>query len=619
MPIPSFFGPTAAKAADLLRNAAYRFGVRFSRGVDVAARIIGVAVFAAALVALTSIVIYVGFEHETVNRRLLRSLIRGSQWIFIGAAMFGAIFRNTVLSHRGGWVKRMCDVALLTTILPVIFPQIGALPPPWNFMGLRSYYFAIVGIYSVAEVSYGCMNMLGRRTNPSLILSVSFLVFIIAGTFVLMLPRCATRPVDFTDALFVAASAVSMTGLSPVDISSTFTPLGWTVIAVLMQIGALGVLTITSFFSVFFSGRPSIFNQLLMRDFIYSKSMSAIGSVLLYILAFTVTVEAAGALAIYFALPPELKPTMMQGAGTAAFHAIAAFTNSGLSTIPGGLANSYLFDGGIGIYAVMTVLILAGGIGFPNLVNFKEAIRRYLAAGRDRLLRRPRRGRPVHVYDLNTKLVLVTSGFLYVAGAVIFFLLEHGNSLADLPLGKQVMQSLFYSATARSAGFTPVNPAGFLNVTLIVLMFLMWIGGASQSMAGGIKVNAFATAMLNLRALIAGHKGIAAFGRRISADSVRRANGTIVLSLLMFVAFTVTVMLVDPQLRAKAVIFECLSALTTNGMSLGITSELSATSKVLLSMLMFIGRVGLLSVLMGLMRGCKDLSQHFPSEEIVIS
>lgn len=609
----------AGGVAGAVRKAAYRFGVRFSRGVDVASRIIGIVVFVAAVVALVSIVIYVGFEHEMVNRRLLRSLVRSAQWIFIGGIVFDSVFRFRHSLRRGNWIKKACDIALITTIIPVIFPHVATLHAPWNFMGLRAYYFAVVGLYGIAEISYGCMSLLSRRTNPSLILSASFLVFIIAGAFVLMLPKCVNRPVDFFDTLFVASSAVSMTGLTTLDISTTFTPLGWTVLAVLMQIGALGVLTFTSFFSVFFSGRPSIYNQLLMRDFIYSKSMSALVPVLLYILAFTVTIEAAGAVAIYFTLPPELKPTLAKGAGTAAFHAIAAFTNSGLSTIPGGLANRAVFDGSQAIYIVMMLLILAGGIGFPNLVNFKEAIGRWLRHLRNRLLGRNEPRRLVHIYDLNTKLVVVTTGILYVGGAVAFFLLEHNHSLAELPLGRQIVQSLFYSATARSAGFAPVNPAGFLSVTLMVLMFLMWIGGSSQSMAGGIKVNAFAASMLNLRALVCGQKGIAAFGRRISGASVRRANGTIVLSLLVFVVFTIAVMLIDPHLGAKAVIFECLSALTTNGLSLGITADLSDTSKVLLSTLMFVGRVGLLSVLMGLMHARKDLSEHFPQEEIIIS
>lgn len=602
-----------------LRTAAYRFGARFGKGIDIVGRVLAVAVFVAAVVAVVCIVIYVGYEHQAVNRRLLRSLLRTAQWIFVGSLVFDAVFSFRRAPRGGGWIKRICDIALLTTIVPLVFPQVSTLAPPWNFIGLRSYCYVVLGIYSIAEISYGCMNMLGRRTNPSLILSASFLVFILAGSFVLMLPKCATRPVDFFDTLFVASSAVSMTGLSSVDVSTVFTPLGWTVIAVLMQIGALGVLTFTSFFSVFFSGRPSIYNQLLMRDFIYSKSMSALGPVLLYILAFTVTIEAIGAVAIYFALPPEFKPTVMSGAGTAAFHAIAAFTNSGLSTVPDGMANSTIFHSGQGLYAVMMVLILAGGIGFPNLVNFKEAIGGTLRRWRNRLLRRPDRSRPAHLYDLNTKLVLVTTGVLYLGGAVVFFLLEHDGSLADLPFGKQVLQSLFYSATARSAGFAPINPAGFLNVTLMVLMFLMWIGGASQSMAGGIKVNAFAAAMLNLRGLVRGYKGVGAFGRRLSTDSIRRANGTIVLSLLMFVVFTVAVMLLEPRLGAKAVIFECLSALTTNGLSLGVTADFGDASKVLLSALMFIGRVGLLSVLMGLMRGGKDTSQCLPGEEIVIS
>ena len=202
---------------------------------------------------------------------------------------------------------------------------------------------------------------------------------------------------------------------------------------------------------------------------------------------------------------------------------------------------------------------------------------------------------------------------------MLFFILEYSHSLADLPLGKKIIQSVFYSATPRSGGFTSLNPAGFLNSTLLIIMFLMWIGGSSQSMAGGIKVNSFAAVWLNLRAIITGQKGVAAFNRRISSDSVRRANAVVVISVIAILGVTFALLLMQPELPAKAVVFESLSAITTNGMSLGITSKLCWESKLLLSVAMFSGRVGILSLLSGIGFRRHDQSSHLPTDDIIIS
>ncbi len=608
---------TLAKRLGINQGAVYRARHRLERFGGALDAIMGVVAFLGAVVAVVCLLVYFGFDNDAIDKPLIMRLLHISQAVFVLGIGVDVFFRPR---PRGltGWVHIVADGMIVLTVLPTFFPRLADLHMlGWVFH--RRFFFVAILIYSVAEICGGVMQMLGRRTNPSLILSGSFVVFILAGAFVLMLPRCHNGPMGFVDALFVASSAVSMTGLTTVDVATAFTSMGWWVLAILMQIGALGVLTFTSFFSLFFTGRPSIYNQLLMRDFIYSKSMGALIPMLLYILAFTLCVEAIGAVGIYFTLPAGLCATTAERIGCAAFHAIAAFTNSGLSTIPDGLANPALFRGNQLFYLVMTVLIFAGGIGFPILVNFKDALFQYLVDLKDFILRRPAKRRRVHIYDLNTKIVLATTVTLFIVGASAFFLLERHHSLEGMATSKQVIQSMFYSATTRSAGFAPINPAGFLNITLLILMFLMWIGGSSQSMAGGIKVNAFSTALLNLRSLICNNRGVAAFNRRISIDSVRRANGTIVLSVITLVAFTAAVVIAEPALSLKAVVFECVSAVTTNGLSLGITADLSPTSKILLSAAMFLGRVGLLSVLVGLVHKSSDTSGHFPADEVIIS
>ena len=416
----------------------------------------------------------------------------------------------------------------------------------------------------------------------------------------------------------MAASAVSMTGMSTIDSAAVFTPLGWTVIAVLVQIGALGVLTFTSFFAMFFSGRSSIYNQLLMRDFIYSKSMSSLLPVILYILLFTLSLEAIGALAIYASLPPDFLGDTGERVAFSAFHSISAFCNAGFSTLPEGMATPELLNGNQLIYIVLTVLIVAGGIGFPNLVNFKDVLAGYFKRLKGWItgIKAPRKA---HVYDLNTKLVLVMTAILFFGGALAFFALEYNGALASMPLGKKIAQSFFGSATVRTAGFSSFSIFGLGNGMFLIMMLLMWIGCSSQSMGGGIKVNTFAAVVLNLRSIIRGQKGVAVYHRTIASTSIRRANAVVVLFIFAFAVYSFVLMELEPHMRASSILFEVFSALTTVGYSTGITSDLSSASKLILASAMFAGRVGVLSILCGLIPNRPDRAHMYPTDDIIIS
>ncbi|MDE6527983.1 MAG: potassium transporter, partial [Muribaculaceae bacterium] len=260
--------------------------------------------------------------------------------------------------------------------------------------------------------------MLGKRTNPSLILSASFLLFIIIGAFLLMMPKCTINGINFVDSLFVATSAVCITGLTTVDVSQTFTPTGLVVLAILIQAGGLGVMTFTSFFALFFSGDTSIYSQLMVKDMIYSKTINALLPTLLYILGFTLMIEALGAAAIFACVHGTLGMSTEQEIVFSAFHSLSAFCNAGFSNIEGGLSNPALLHSNQSVYIVASALILAGGIGFPILVNFKTAIGR---RGRElwgKITGKGRRNNPAHLYDLNTKIVLVTTAWVGTLSAL---------------------------------------------------------------------------------------------------------------------------------------------------------------------------------------------------------
>jgi len=563
---------------------------------------------------------YFGFEHSQDTRQLLLRVLKSAQIIFIANILFNLTlnFKETMSHTR--IIKWIVDISVLLTLLPLIYPRPEQ---PWipvleHILYSHKFLFPVLAAYSSVDLSFGIIKMLGKRTNPSLILSASFLVFILAGSFLLMMPRCTVSGISYIDSLFVATSAVCITGLTTIDISQTFTPAGLLVLALLVQIGGLGVMTFTSFFALFFSGDTSIYSQLMVKDMIYSKTINALLPTLLYILGFTLLIESIGALGIFLCIHGTLGMNIEDELIFSAFHALSAFCNAGFSNIEGGLSNPLLLNSSQTVYIVASLLILAGGIGFPLLMNLRSAFTGYCRRIWNRISGQTR-PQPAHIYDINTRIVLVTTGWIFLASTVLFFLFEYDNALEGMSLRDKIIQSAFNSFVPRSSGFASVNPAGFLNITLIMFVVLMWIGGASQSTAGGIKVNTFAIMLLNLRSVVLGRDRITAFQRTISTPSIRRAQAVIGLSIVSYVIYAMLLVGFEPALSTKALLYEAASALFTVGSSLGVTPFLGAPSKLLLCTAMFLGRVGIISILVGIVGTHTDSPAKYPTDNIIIN
>lgn len=608
----------------LLRMSIHRASHRSIKAISATSASLMVLSALASVVCLVSLVIHAGYEHTVSEFIVIRRVLRFTQAIFTANVLFNLTFnlRNTIRNTK--LIKWIVDAAILLTLLPWIYPHPDNPWLPWLEQMLYSnkFLYSILAAYSVVTLSYAIFKVVSRRTNPSLLMSCSFLIFILIGSFMLMLPKCTYHDISYVDSLFVSTSAVSITGLSPIDIPSTFTPLGIFILAALIQIGALGVMTFTSFFALFFSGSASIYSQLMLKDMVYSKSLNSLIPTLLYIMAFTFAIELTGAVLIFFSIHGSLGMDISDEIAFSAFHSLSAFCNAGFSTLPDGMANPLLLHGNISIYWIMSAMIIAGSLGFPILVNFRDAITLKLRRMRRLFIQHHNEIseiRQVHTFNMNTKIVLVTFGLLFLFGAVIFFILEYDNSLTGMTLMEKITQSAFNSASPRSAGFVSVNPAGFLNITIIILLFLMWIGGASQSTGGGIKVNTFAAIWLNLRAIITETPRVTAFRRTIATGSIRRANAVVALSIISYLLFSVILLALEPHLPTKSLLFESCSALFTVGSSLGVTSQLSAPSEVILCIAMFLGRVGILSLLAGMARRHHHPEVTYPSDNIIIN
>lgn len=579
--------------------------------------------YLASILFIVGIVYEYGFPLTEVEQTKINTLYH-VVWLFFLMDVSTHLlldYQETKKTYRRfAWVLSWL---LYLSLVPVIFhrPEVdGLVLNIWEFLNGKLYHTVLLFLFSFLSLSNGIVRLLGRRTNPSLILAIGFLVIIIVGTGLLMLPRCTVNGISWVNALFTATSAVCVTGLVPIDVSTTFTTSGLVVVILLIQIGGLGVMTLTSFFAMFFMGNTSLYNQLVVRDMISSNSLNSLLSTLLYILGFTLIIESTGVLLLWWDIHGTLGMTLEEEIGHAVFHSISAFCNAGFSTFSNNLGYAPLMTGHNSFYLTISVLVILGGIGFPILVNFKNIafihLRRFWKFLRTRKVERIR---VRHLYNLNTKIVLMATFILLVLGTLSLLLLEWNNGFAGMSVADKWTQAFFNAVCPRTAGFSSVNLATFSIQSILIYMVLMWIGGAAQSTAGGIKVNAFAVAWLNLMAVLRGTDRVEVFGRELSPDSIRRSNATVVMSLGMIFIFIFLISLFEPQASLMSIAFECVSALGTVGASLGLTPLLSDESKLLISVLMFVGRVGLITLMLGIVRQKKHTKYRYPSDNIIIN
>lgn len=581
-----------------------------------------VLAFVFSVAVIVSLVLLSGFDAVSINKVLLKGIINWSLVVFALNVAFNFLFR--IWRERIPRLNIVLDILLLIVCLTLLYPHPAHPWLPWLEKILYSNYFiaAVLAACSLVSISQGVMKMIGRHTNPALLLGGSFIVIILIGTLLLMMPRCLNPGAELSvvDALFVSTSAVSITGLCPVDVSGTFTPFGILVLSLLIEAGALGILTFTSFFAIFFAGNNSIYSQFLVRDMVYTPSMNSLLPTMRYIILFTLSVELVGAILIFACVHDTLDMSLTDELIFSGFHSLTAFCNAGFSNIEGGMSNPLLLHSNQSIYIVVSILIFAGGIGFPILVNLQRAINAYCHRLFDRLRHRSS-GHviPAHLYDLNTKIVLYTTLVVFIVSVGLFYLFESDNAMRGMSAYDKIVQSIFNSFVPRSSGFESLSVAGFMPVTLIMMMVLMWIGGASQSTAGGIKVNTLGAVILNIKSLARGHNAVTAFNRTISDSSLRRANAVVAISIFSYILFAGVMVYLEPLLPVKAVLYEAASALFTVGSSLGITAELSSATKVVACIAMFLGRVGIISLLLGLTTRDRNYGVHYPSDEIIIN
>jgi potassium uptake TrkH family protein len=485
---------------------------------------------------------------------------------------------------------------------------------------IDNHYLPAIAIILIflKEISEEISALMRLNFNPSLIFFTSFLLLICIGALVLSLPLATTHQISFIDALFTATSAVCITGLTVLNISEDFTFFGQLVIMVLVQIGALGIMTFSTFFVFVFQGGASSFkDKIALKEMLSEDKLSEIFSTIMKIVLLTLFIEFTGIVSIYFTLLEMDAIPKEDVLFLSVFHGISAFCNAGFSTFNNGLmqemvVNSYQFQ------ITIMLLVIAGGLGFPIVFSYYKWIKYHISGRLNQLFFRKTFIYPNRILNVNSKLVIRTTIALLLFGFGFFLWAEWNNQFAEMTFGRKILHAFFTSVTCRNSGFNTVDFTGFNMHTILIVILLMWIGASPASTGGGIKITTFSLAILNLTSLFRGKDKIEFSGREISNDSVRKAFAVILLSFLFIGIGIMLISIFEKDFPILHIVFECFSAYTTTGLSLGITPELSKASKLTISTLMFIGRLGTYTILAALIKNVQTNNYQYPKEDVII-
>ncbi|RKY04486.1 Trk family potassium uptake protein [Candidatus Poribacteria bacterium] len=457
-------------------------------------------------------------------------------------------------------------------------------------------------LYLLLRAVLGSYRLASLPLKPAQTVVLSFLLVISIGTLFLLTPR-ATPPdnrISFIDALFTATSATCVTGLIVRDTGSDFTLFGQIVILILIQIGGLGLMTMTSFFALVLGRGMGIRERVLMSDILNTRMMNQIVRLLTSILLLTFAFEALGAALLYLTWIEEgAIGGMGRTAYYAVFHSVSAFCNAGFSLFSTSMER---FRGSVPVNLIMTSLIICGGLGFTVLsVLLKLPLSPF------------RRGR----LSLHAKLVLIVTAFLLALGTVAILALEWDNSLAGLPLKEKFLAAYFQSVTPRTAGFNTLRISELREATQFLLIILMFIGASPGGTGGGVKTSTFAITLCTLISMLRGRSSVEIFRRRIPDQIISKAFSILTLSMLL-IAVNGVLLLASEDGDPLAVIFELFSAFGTVGLSMGVTPTLTTFGKVIIIITMFIGRIGPLTLALALGERRKGGEFEYPSEEVIV-
>lgn len=439
------------------------------------------------------------------------------------------------------------------------------------------------------------------KLSPYILILLSFAIMMFLGAFLLCLPlaQISGKSGNFLENLFTATSALCVTGLVVNDISITYTIFGKIVILILIQLGGLGVLTVSSMVILSISRKMGYYTKKIVSEDINYNILTEIPRYLKNVSIVVFGIEFVGAVLLFFEFSKKMP--FIQAVGYSIFHSVSAFCNAGFALFSNNMEN---YTGNILINFVITSLIILGGLGFAAILDVYNVIKKT----RRKL-------------STSTHLAIAMTIFLICFGAIMTFILEYSNkgTIGNLSLHDKLLSSYFQSVTLRTAGFQTVDLATLTTPTIIIYLFLMFIGASPGSTGGGLKTTTLGILLLGVMNAITGREDIEYRRRRLSWQTFNKACAILMLSLFYLFVMIIIMSIFDSSKGFLPLLFELISAFGTVGLSMGVTAKLSIISKLIIILTMYIGRVGPLTIMYALSKKkYREGKYKYPEETILI-
>ena len=432
------------------------------------------------------------------------------------------------------------------------------------------------------------------------ILALGFILVILVGALILTLPISTTsgERTNFLDALFTATSAVCVTGLIVVDTGTYWNMFGQTVIMILIEIGGLGFMSFTTLIAIILGKKITLRERLILQDAMNTFNIQGLVKMVKYVLVFTVSVQFFGALLFSTQFVPEYG--LEKGIFYSIFHSISAFCNAGFDVL-GNFSSLTSYNSNAVVILVASALIIIGGLGFTVWSELYSS-------------------KSLKKVSLHSKMVILMTTVLVLGGTVLMFLFENNNvnTIANMSFMDKVMNSFFASVTPRTAGFNSISTDGMTTAGQFLTIILMFIGGSPGSTAGGIKTTTIGILIVTIICVIQGREDSEVFKRRFSKDLVYKAFTLIFIGISLVIVVTMLLSYTEKGASFISLFYETVSAFGTAGLTLGLTSELSSIGKVLIMFMMYLGRVGPLTVVLSITRKKINSGIKYPEGKILI-
>ena len=575
----------------------------------------------AALASLFSLIYQFGFDQTAESARLLRHTREGLLLAFFTGVTLRYLTRMREIIQEKMLYLDVSIYFLLFAVLSdrLFFKEVMSNALPYlDFLGRPVFVYALLLGLSVIHLSRQVFALTRVHVKPSLLFLLSFVFVILVGAGLLSLPNATTHGIAFIDALFIATTCVCVTGLTTVDVATTFTTTGHVIIMTLIQIGGIGVMTFTSFFALSFMGKSSFMSKIMLKDILSEEKTGGLFRVILNILFVTFLIEGIGAYCIYM----NVRGTLPGGAGEelfyALFHAISAFCNAGISTLSGNMFDPLVIHN-YNLHFWIAMLIIFGGLGFPIVLNYLRLLRHLLENGLKLLIGRQRGYNHIpRIINVQTHVVMLSTLLLLIGGTIAYLLLEQDNTLKGLPWYGKLADAFLGAVTPRTAGFNIASMSALAPPTLMLTLILMVIGAAPMSTGGGLKVTTVFVALAAAFNAARGKNKVEVRRREIAFPVIQRAFAIITLYFAWVAVATSILSCSEKGASLFTLLFEVVSALSTVGLSIDFTPQLTTFGKLVIITTMLIGRIGVLTFLVSFCKEYKEKSYTYPQENLLM-